>query len=310
MQKTLNKELLCNAPQGSIEFSVDSTVQSAKGYIEYIVKLRVEDVEYEIGRRFSEFQDLDKNLRYHFPAMEFPALPSKYALFNKIEQRKKCFHSYMQGLTQVLDLIASDQRATLLKLLSVFLKLDGIIEATDENQSRSRNSSSVDLMQFPIGTRQYQGWSDVNLDGQWKHFYVSLKSDSLYLHQNNDLSDFMYQINLLLGRIELGPDDTFGLHHDHQKSPILFRSQNPDLRSALVIVCSSYTDSPLSQFKKSSVGRVCVTIHTGNNLRFAKPPVSLVKPHIYVSVDLDSVSCSTRPVPQSESLYWGQSFIL
>jgi hypothetical protein len=312
MSKPLTKEIFCNALIGSISIKVDSVYQDSSDCVYYKVTLTIEDCTHEVGRRFNQFKEFDKTLRYHFPGTAFPSLPSKFVIFHKIEQRKRGFNAYMNGLIQLLGSINPDQKATFMRLLAEFLELGGSADTVEE---KLRNSTRVELAEMDqkvISSKQYSGWAEARLDDdKWRLYFLSIKSDYLLLHENDTSDQFMYSISLTMGKIVQGLGGSIELHHECQSNPIAFRSANPsELKKALLIACSSNIDSPLSRFRKNCVGRLSVTIHTLHNIKISKPPASTVKPLVYVAVDLEPFSCKTKTSAQSEEIHWGQTFIM
>ena len=313
MSQVLTRDIFCNAPVGSITISVDSACENPQGYIEYKVSVLVDNYSFDIGRRFSQFKDFDKILRQHFRDITLPGLPSKFSLMHKIEQRKKGFHAYMSGLLQLLAVINIDQRAIFLRLLAEFLQLDGSrLSMDDDRYKKSSNKIGVaEVIQKGNAVGTFRGWVEVKLVEEWVNYYANIQGDCIYLFENMDVSSFTYAISLFLGRVQTRPAGLLELHHDHENRPICFRSpMSEDFKKALIIACSSNTDSPLSQFKKNCAGRISVTIHSGNYLCVPKPATSMVKPHIFVSIDLDCFNFTTRVVPQENGIVWEQTFVM
>jgi hypothetical protein len=55
---------------------------------------------------------------------------------------------------------------------------------------------------------------------------------------------------------------------------------------------------------------VLVTIHSGHNIRIPKPAASIIKPEVFVSLDLDCFKFPTKKIPQDEDIKWEQTFIM
>lgn len=310
MSEILTKDIFCNAPIDSISIKVESALECSQGYIEYNVSVSLENYEYEIGRRYNQFKDFDKTLKYHFRDISIPNLPSKFALVHKIEQRKRGFHIYMSGLVQLLKMMNIDQKALLTRLIAEFLQLEGTQLLTEKRLSNSSKVGLAETLFKNSAVGLFRGWVEMKLSENWAKFYASIQGDCIYLFENSNTNSFTYAISLFLGSVQAAKSGVLELHHDHENFPILFKSSAEEFKKALVIACSSNTDSPLSQFKKNCAGRISVTIHSGHNLCVPKPAKSIVKPHIFVSIDLDCFNFSTTVVPQEKDIRWEQTFVM
>ena len=142
MLKVLNKEIFYNAQIGSINITVDSAIENSAGFVEYIVTVIIEEYTHKIGRRYSDFKEFNNILKYHFPDLSFP-MPSKFVLYNKVEQRKKGFNSFMSGLVQILSVISPDKKLLLLKLLAEFLEIDAKDQTKDEEKNRKTKKFGI-----------------------------------------------------------------------------------------------------------------------------------------------------------------------
>ena len=319
MINALTKDLFCSLQESNIILKRDSTTENIQGYTEYKIIAILGNYEHHINRRFSQFKEFDKSLKYHLQGICLPSLPSKFMLMNKTEQRKKGFNLYLIGLVQLAKELNIDQRVNFMRLLAEFLELEGTQNIIEEEKNRKTQKIGIsELIPKPNTGILFTGLIDMKTVEVWQSFYGEVRGDAIYLYPSNSVSflqedrpPFIYAISLFLGIIHTAFDDVLELHHDYQDKPIFFKSpSNVEFKKALFIACSSKTGSPLSQLKKKCVGRVSVTIHSGHNIKIQKPPTSVVKPLIFITLELDCLNFSTEVVPQENDINWGQTFIM
>lgn len=310
MQSALNTELLCSAQ--IISMQIDSVYKDQSDSVYYQILLTVDSQQFTYGRRYNQFYEFDKTLKYHFPNVSFPALPSKFTLFNKVEMRRKGFNAYLEELIGLLKLFTIDQKVMFLKLLIEFLDSQSRKSSAGDLDLRKSSKLTVsDLMAAPETSWNYQGWVMVKLDMDWVKFYLYIKDDLLFLHDDMETTEFRYVISLLAGKILTGKDNLIELYHENHDFPIYFNSQdNSELKKILVIACSSTKKSPLTQTGVQCVGRLSIRIHSANYIRYPKPPTSMIKPYLYILVEFDIFSFKTSVQPLSNELSFSQTFIM
>lgn len=310
MQNTLSADLLCSAEKLSMQ--IDSVYKDSSDSVYYQIQLQVDSQQYTFGRRFNQFHEFDKKLKYHFPTVNLPMLPSKFALFNKIEMRRKGFNTYLETLTGLLRLFSIDQKVVFVKLLVEFLDSASRKSSFSELDLKKSNKLTVsDLLVPGDNSWNFQGWIMVKLMKEWEKFYLYIKDDLMFLHCDMESKEFKFFVSLFAGKVVVGKDDVIELHHENHDFPICFNPlDNLEFKKTLIIACSSTKKSPLSQMRIQCVGRVSLTIHSCNNIRYPKPSVSMIKPCIYILLEFDCFTFKTSVHPLSEELIFNQTFIL
>lgn len=295
--------LLMNADIEKISMKVD-LAEERDGVVKYRVRVVLDSNEYIIYREYKQFKAFYKSLRTKFTRLEFSDFPSKFAVFNKKEQRRKGFDSFLRNLLEIGGNFASLAQSTLKRLLCDFLieGKPGVITETDE---------IVEGEQVKANLGSMMGFVDIKFDDEdWISYYASLIKSDIYFFANDNDSYFTMMINCSGAEIsESDFEDVLEIHHLHEKRPILIRAKNwLDWKHALVVV-SGYAVAS-KYHKNKSNGRLVIRIYSGQNIRLMKPAVSIVKPHVFVKITLDSLEYQTSIMPQEYLVNWNQTFIL
>ena len=143
MINALTKDLFCSLQESNIILKIDSTSENIQGYTEYKIIAILGNYEHHINRRFSQFKEFDKSLKYHLQGICLPSLPSKFMLMNKTEQRKKGFNLYLIGLVQLAKELNIDQRVNFMRLLAEFLELEGTQNIIEEEKNRKTQKIGI-----------------------------------------------------------------------------------------------------------------------------------------------------------------------
>ena len=263
-----------------------------------------------IGRRYNQFYEFDKTLKYHFPNISFPSLPSKFTIFNKIEHRKKGFNQYLEDLMLIFKPFSNEQKIIFFKVLIEFLELSKSRRGSSDFESSKSKTMILDPLMKSIISWDLSDWVQVKFN-HWEKFFLCLKSDTIYLYESSESTSFKVVISLFAARLVQNKENHLELHHDNEDKPVLFKSADLDnLKKALLIATTSKTDSPSSYYKVLPVGRVILTIHSVGNLKYVKPPASMIRPSVYVLIEFGDFVFQTSFLQISDELEWGQSFIM
>jgi hypothetical protein len=309
MENPFNIDILTSAEQ--ISMKIDSVYKDQYESVYYKIQLTVDSDTFFIGRRYNQFYEFDKTLKFLFRSVSFPSLPSKYTIFNKVELRRKGFNQYLEDLMSLLKTFTSSQKSEFFKALIEFLKSSrSRAGSTDLEQAKSKKNNLIDPMSRSVIDWDYSGFCQVKLT-DWETFELCLKNDTIYLYEASDHSSFKHVFSLVAGRLALPKENILEIHHDNQDLPLVLKSSDYEkLKKALLIATSSNTDSPLSNLKLKAVGRVRLTVHSAGSIKFPKPATSMVKPLIYVSVQFGDFSFQTSLLPLCEEMRWGQTFTM
>lgn len=153
MQKreiTIDKFLSAN-PANMI-ISVESADKNTdEGFTRYLIILLVDQLEHVVYKRFSQFAEFDASVKATFPRVDLPDFPSRFSLYNRTEQRKKSFHTYLNGILRLCTEFPPLPRDTLMKLLSEFLDVVGVDKKIEDirpkNPSRESFLDASQVMQ-------------------------------------------------------------------------------------------------------------------------------------------------------------------
>ena len=286
-----------------ISLKVD-LAEERDGAVKYRIRVKLDSTEYIIYRSYKQFKSFYSLLRSKFNRLEFSDFPSKFAVFNKKEQRRKGFDSFLNNLIKIGASLSPVASNDLKRILCDFLIEGRLVQSTETNDI-------VQSGQIKASLGSMMGFVDVKLgDEDWIKYYASLISNDIYFFPNDNDSYFAMMVNCSGAEVTEGDfEDVLEIHHPYEKRPILIRAPNwIDWKHALVVV-SGYAVSS-QKHKIKSNGRVIVKVYSGQNIRLMKPAVSIVKPHVFLRIQLDSLVYETSIMPQEYLVNWNQRFIL
>ncbi|CAG9315517.1 unnamed protein product [Blepharisma stoltei] len=295
--------------------SVESAEKHAEeGYTQYLIVLSVDHLEHVVYRRFSQFSELNDSIKATFPRVDLPDFPSKFSIYNRIEQRKKLFHGYLNGILKLCIEFPPLPRDTMMKILAEFLEIVGVDKKQPEEPKipRQLRESFVDSSQVIQSSET--GFVDIKFGPEdWQRHYASLAYSNLYLSPDDNESNFTHVISCFGANIVTKDNNILEINHDYQKFPILIRGKNSQniqkWSKALVIAATAKQDSPLASYRIICAGRIIVKIKTGDFLKPLKPSSS-GKTQFFVKVELYPFSFQTSVLPQEDLIDWNQLFVM
>lgn len=133
---------------------------SESGVIEYKIELQFGQVEYICFRRYNQFREFDSILKSAFPRLALPVFPSKFTMVNKKEQRKRVFHTYLNGILVMCAKFPPMAKSTLMNLVGEFLEISGK-EKKNEEKTRSSKDAIIESAQIGRNSGHFTGPIDV-----------------------------------------------------------------------------------------------------------------------------------------------------
>ena len=171
-------------------------------------------------------------------------------------------------------------------------------EIVERAQVKANSGSMMGFVGLKIG------------EEDWITYFASLIQKEIYFFPSDNESYFIMMINCSGADIvESDFEEVLEIHHPYEKKPIFIKAANwKEWKDALVVV-AGYGISSI-QNKIKSNGRLSITIYSGQNIRLIKPAVSILKPHVFIKITLDSLEYRTSIMPQEYLVNWNQTFIL
>ena len=298
--------ILANTEFDKISIAVD-LAEERDEQVKYRIRLILEASEYIVYREYKQFKELYSNLRFQFPKLELPSFPSKYALYNIKESRRKAFNKLLQTIVSIGKKLPSLSKKEIKRIL-----IDFVAENKQNNSAQVNKEPIVEDEQVKSSTGTIMSFMDVKLDEEdWITYYASLIGNDIYFFPDDSKDSYFSMMICILGT-QLALQEAEGVievHHPYEKKPILLRTRNwQDWKDQLIVVSSQAGKS--QDYKKKSVGRMIIKIYSGQNIKMIKPSTSTLRPHSFVQIELGGMIYETSILPQDDIINWNQTFIL
>lgn len=294
--------ILENTGIDNIKLIVDS-IEERDPDVKYRIRVFTGEVEHIIYREMRQFEVLRNSMKIYFPKVVFPSLVSKLNIFATKEKRFKKLSKFLSFIVQLSKAEELDIKSILFEFLAnPMMKLP-----TDED-----TNDLVEKAQIRSTKGTLRGFVELKLDEEdWIRYYASLQGNNIYFFPDeNPQTNFSLMICCTGSEIEESDlENVLEIHHTYEKRPILMRVTNIRLWKDKLVVSSSEARSS-EDHKFKSTGRLIVKIYSGQNIKLIKPAVSLLKPHAYVSINLESLKYETTILEQDFVMMWNQTFIL
>lgn len=298
--------ILANTEFEKISIAVD-LAEEREDVVKYRIRLILDSTEYIIYRDYKNFKTFHSNIRFQFPKLELPSFPSKYALYNIKESRRKSFDKILKSIVSMGCKLPSLSKKEFKRHL-----IDFVADNKQISTITTQKDQFVEEEQIKSSSGTIMSFMDVKLDEEdWITYYASLINNDIYLFPDDSKGSYFSLMICCLGTemIFNEADGIIEIHHPHEKKPILMRTGMWKEWKDSLVVASSQTGNS-QDYKRKSVGRVVIKIYSGQNIKTVKPATSAVRPHVFVKIALDKLNYQTSIMPQEFLINWNQTFIL